>query len=145
MQKLLLRTTLILFGCLWIAACDISPSAIEYGADQCHACKMTISNHRFGAELVTTKGKVYKYDAIECLVPVVRQNGEDHYAYILVTDCDTPGNLMDARSSTFLISENLPSPMGGNLSAYSSQEAAAEALATYGGEVFSWEALKNRK
>jgi copper chaperone NosL len=130
---------------LWLTACEVSPSAIEYDADQCNACKMTISNHRFGSELVTTKGKIYKYDAIECLMPVLKKNGEDHYAYVLVTDCNEPGTLIDARTSTFLVSENLPSPMGGYLSAYSSEAAAAKALATYGGEVFSWDALKNRK
>ena len=29
---------------------------------------MTIVDPRYGAELVTTKGKVYKYDAVECLI-----------------------------------------------------------------------------
>jgi copper chaperone NosL len=113
---------LLLIFLLWGMAlsCSVSPQPINYQTDQCHSCKMIISDPRFGAELVTLKGKIYKYDAIECMVTDVLKNGEDHYAYILVTDFATPGTLVDAREMQYLISEKLPSPMGGNLSAHRS-------------------------
>jgi len=106
---------------LIFSACQVQPQDIEYGADQCHACKMIISDSRFGCELVTTKGKVYKYDAIECLVPEVMKHGTDHYEFILVGDFNNPGRLINAESAFFKIDPNVPSPMGGNLSAYSDQ------------------------
>lgn len=99
-------------------SCSVSPQPINYQTDQCHFCKMMISDPRFGAELVTRKGKIYKYDAIECMVDDMLQNGEDHYAYILVTEFATPGTLVDARNMQYLISQRLPSPMGGNLTAH---------------------------
>lgn len=101
------------------SACKVQPQDIEYGVDQCQACKMIISDSRFGCELVTTKGKVFKYDAIECMVPEVLKYGTDHYEFILVGDYSNPGHMINAESAFFRIDPKIPSPMGGNLSAYS--------------------------
>ena len=125
-----------------LSSCGIAPVPIEYNVDQCHACKMIIADSRFGSELITTKGKVYKYDAIECLVPDLVKNGEDHYKFALVTDFTQPPTLTDARSATYLISENLPSPMGGFLSAYGNEADAVKALENYGGKLYNWDELK---
>ena len=103
----------------FLIGCKVEPRQIDYNMDQCHACKMMIVDNRFGCELVTTKGKVFKYDAIECLVPEVVMNGEDYYEYILVTHFDEPAVLKNARESYYLIHAERPSPMGQNLSAYS--------------------------
>ncbi len=124
------------------ASCGVKPKPINYNEDQCHACKMIISDSRFGAELVTKKGKIYKYDAIECMVPVIRSNSEDDYAYIMVTDFHKPGKLIDATSATYLQSENLPSPMGGCLSAYKDPVAGVKAEVEFSGEVYKWNELK---
>lgn len=116
----------VLIGfCLW-SSCSVSPKPINYNIDQCSACKMIIVDERFGAELVTKKGKVFKFDAIECLIPEVIQNSEDNYAHILVTDYLNPPELIDATSSIYLISKKRPSPMGGNLSAYSTKDTAQD-------------------
>jgi copper chaperone NosL len=80
---------------------------------------MIISDQRFGSELVTTKGKIYKFDAIECMVPELLNKGADQFAYTVVTDYANPGKLMDAHNLNFLISQDLLSPMGRNLSAHS--------------------------
>ena len=145
MQKLLPELMLLLLTGLFINACTTAPSDIEYGEDQCHACKMMIADSRFGAELVTAKGKIQKFDAIECLVPELNKHGEDHYAHIMVTNFNQPGTLIDATKSTFLISNNRPSPMGGFLSAYASASEAEAAEAEYKGQVFSWENLKKQE
>ena len=55
---------LLVFSVFMFSGCSLEPKPIEYGEDQCDACKMRISDSRFGAELVTTKGKIYKYDAM---------------------------------------------------------------------------------
>jgi len=104
-----------------------------------------ISDTRFGAELVTRKGKIYKFDAIECLIPELVKKGEEMYEFVLVTDFHQPKELIDARSAWYLISKNLPSPMGGFLSAYHSKSAAEAALLESGGELMNWEALKNHE
>ncbi len=96
-----------------------------------------IVDERFGAELVTKKGKVYKFDAIECLLPETIKNGEDNYAHILVTDYLNPPTLIDATSSAFLISKNRPSPMGGNLSAYFTEDTVQDPEAAW----YDWKDL----
>lgn len=122
-------------------SCTPMPKPIDYGSDQCYGCKMIIADKRFGAELVTTKGKVYKFDAIECLIPEVKENGEDHYKHILVSDYSRPGEFLDATTGFFLISEQVPSPMGYSLSSYATQEALSNVMREHGGESYDWKQL----
>ena len=51
-----------------ISACSKGPQPINYGEDECEFCKMMVMDKRYGAELVTDKGKIYFFDSIECLV-----------------------------------------------------------------------------
>ena len=59
------------FGILLIInldSCSTEPEQLQYGTDACHFCKMTLMDKKFGAELVTTKGKVYKFDDLSCFI-----------------------------------------------------------------------------
>ncbi len=123
-------------------ACNTDPRPIEYGIDQCHACKMIIADERFGSELVTTKGKIYKFDAIECLIPTYQKNDASEYAHILVSAYNEPGQMIDANSAIFLISEMVPSPMGRYLSAYSSKNAAKSQVLTKEDALYNWTGLQ---
>ena len=130
----------ILTGILicFVVACAVAPEEINYHADACAYCRMQISDARFGAELVTRKGKVYKYDSSECLFHALSENNPDEYQYILVTDYTIPGELIDARSARFLVSPGRQSPMGGNLSAYAVESTAQAVQAEVGGELFDF-------
>lgn len=64
-------------------------------------------------------------------------------AFLLVTPFTNPGELVSVNSSTFLISKNIPSPMGAFLSAYPSLESAKEMQRERDGTLFNWEELKN--
>ncbi len=66
MQTLKRLSILILL--LIVTNCSVSPKAIDYGNDGCHFCKMTIVDKLHAAEVVTNKGKVYKFDATECMI-----------------------------------------------------------------------------
>ena len=75
-------------------ACARDPRPIAYDADGCAYCRMQISDPRFGAELVTTKGKVYAFDSIECLVAFYRQANAAHdVRSVWVSDYRNPGML----------------------------------------------------
>ena len=130
----------ILIIALLATSCTIAPKPINYNVDQCHACKMIISDNRFGAELVTKKGKVFTYDAIECLVPEVHKHGQDYYAHMVVTDYTSPETFIDARDAIYLISPERPSPMGRNLSAYSNK---ADSLSP-DDQWYEWDGLLKR-
>ena len=76
-MKTLKKVSLITL--LWLFySCNISPKAINYGADGCHYCKMTIVETTHAAQIVTKKGKPYKYDAIECLLNDFEKNIQEN-------------------------------------------------------------------
>ncbi|WP_457615451.1 nitrous oxide reductase accessory protein NosL [Lutibacter sp.] len=125
-------------------ACKPEPQAIEYGKDQCSFCKMNIVDKTHAAQYVTKKGKQFKFDAIECMVNAVSEKDEQSIAIFLVADYGNPGQMIDALKATYLISKEIKSPMGANLSALSSKEKAEELKQQYGGQLYSWESLKQK-
>ena len=134
---------LILFLALCaLTACTIEQSPIVYGKDACHFCKMNIVDKQHAAEIVTQKGKAYKYDAIECMIRDVLKRDETEIALFLITDYYNPGKLVDATKALYLISENLPSPMGANLTGFESKNKAEETQKEKSGTLYSWDELK---
>lgn len=133
-------------GLLFLFACTPQPSPIQYGHDQCEFCKMTIMDDRFAAELVTNKGKVYKFDDLFCLDKYYRMQGskESDYGHILVNDYNEQGTLIDLRKAALLKAEDLRSPMGGNIAAFSSLEKlkAFQAEKQWQAETTNWSHLK---
>ncbi len=139
----LIQRSIPLLALLLLVACSPEPQPIEYGLDACYACRMNIVDARHAAELVTEKGKIYKFDAIECMVPYYNNHSDETpFALVLVSDYAQPGALIDGRTSQFLISEAIPSPMGGNLSALASREEADQLLEDNGGDVYDWSQLR---
>lgn len=102
----------------WLLGCGAHPEPIAFGVDHCIYCKMKISDPRFGGELVTSKGKVYKFDAMECLLPYMEESKNDEFAHILGIAYDDPGHLIAVEQLKFVISEEYPSPMGAHLAGF---------------------------
>ncbi|MDR7820308.1 nitrous oxide reductase accessory protein NosL [Riemerella anatipestifer] len=50
--------------------------AIELGKDQCSHCKMTIQDSRYATELITEKGRIYKFDDLVCMEAYTRENSQ---------------------------------------------------------------------
>lgn len=130
---------------LTLSACKPTPKPIEYGADACEYCKMTIVDQQHGAEVVTKKGRAYKFDAIECMVNYAEQQGQDQFALFLINDYVQPGQLIDATGSTYLISESIPSPMGAFLSGFANGQNARTIQQAKGGALFTWEELLTQR
>lgn len=126
---------------LILSACNSKPVAIEYGVDGCHFCKMTIVDKVHAAEIVTQKGKVYKFDATECMINFMDDFDTSTIKLYLSNNYTEPEALIDATKATFLISKNVPSPMGGFLSAFKNRKDAIKVLEEKGGKIYTWEAL----
>ena len=141
MKKQLFPLLLVLVLTL---GCSIRPKPIDYGHVGCHYCSMTIVDRQHAAQLVTTKGKVFNFDAIECMMNHLMEVDTSTMALYLVNDYDRPGELVDATTATYLISENIPSPMGAFLSAFSDRQTAQGVLDAHGGELRDWSAMKQR-
>ena len=129
---------------LIFVSCKVEPAAIEFGKDQCSFCVMNIVDKTHAAQYVTAKGKQFKFDAIECMVNDLNEKKDIELAYLLVSDYGNPGQMVDAKSATFLISPEIKSPMGANLSAFLSQEKANETQKNHTGKIFTWEALQQK-
>lgn len=127
--------------CIFLWSCTPTPVDINYHEDECANCKMIIADPNFGAELVTLKGKVHKYDSAECLFRELAENPTEKYAHILVTDYLQANKLIDASNAFFLISDQLPSPMGANLSSYIEATAAQKMQEEKGGDVFDFDEI----
>ena len=126
-----------------LVSCNVSPQHIEYGSDTCHYCNMTIVDRQHASQVVSTKGKAFKYDAIECMVHSLQDDMKDtEIALYLVADFHQPGQLMDATTASYLISDQISSPMGANLSAFENEKVGLKAQEKFTGELYSWEEIQ---
>ncbi|RMH66064.1 MAG: hypothetical protein D6677_01125 [Calditrichaeota bacterium] len=135
---------LILMGItalLYLTGCSAEPQPIHYGTDVCAFCEMTIVDRQHASEMVTEKGKVYKYDSIECMLRDRKNHTDVPVALYLIDDFAHAGILTDARNATYLISENFPSPMGANLSGFASRDEAEKVMKSEGGRLFTWQEI----
>lgn len=135
---------LLIFIGLFFVSCTVEESPIVYGKEACVYCKMNIVDNQHAAEIVTKKGKPFKYDAIECMLRELNDKDENEIALFLIADYSNPGKLVDAKFATYLISENLQSPMGANLTGFNDRNKAELVLEQKGGNLFSWEEIKNK-
>ena len=133
--------SILLIISLSLSACNIEPKPIAYGEDGCHFCQMTIVDKMYAAELVTKKGKVFKFDATECMINQLKTMDADLIELFLSTNYAMPMQLIDAKRATFLISKNLPSPMGANLTAFETRNDAITKLDEKGGKLYTWNEL----
>jgi copper chaperone NosL len=123
------------------ASCAKKPASISFGVDACEYCGMTISDDRYGAVLVTEKGRSHKFDAVECLAQATSPNekfGSTGVFAVFVVPFDSRGALVPAESASFLISPVLPSPMGANITAFSTQQHAEDIQRSKPGEILDW-------
>lgn len=136
----------ILFLSLFFTACSVEPQPINYGQDACDFCKMNIVDQQHAAEIVTQKGKAFKYDAIECMMNYLNRNNlaSDEMAFLLITNYNQPGELIDATQAIYIYSEAIPSPMGAFISGLDNADSAEQIVEVKGGEFFAWDELKRR-
>ena len=131
----------ICFLALVFTACEVKPQKINYGNDNCQYCNMTIVDRQHASQIVTTKGRAYKFDAIECMLNYHTEHTDQPVAMYLVNDFKNPSELIDVKTATFLISPEISSPMGANLSAFNSEKNAQKTQAEYSGKLYDWESL----
>ncbi len=139
-----LKKSFVLVVVLFTAGCSTAPEPINYGQDGCHYCKMTIVDKIYGAEMVTDKGKVFKFDAIECMINYSKElNFTDDFQF-LANHFEEPEKLKSVEGLSFLISKNLPSPMGANLTAFANPETAKKIQQEKEGQLYNWKELRTQ-
>lgn len=122
-----------------LCSCSPTPVPIEFGKDDCDFCKMKIMDKRFGAEIVTNKGKAYKFDDINCMVAFLNEDiNPADAALLLVIDYGKPETLIDATEACFVHDENIRTPMAAGVVAYGSADACQSYVHSNGGITLPW-------
>jgi len=136
-SAVLLLIILLLFI---VSSCGSKPEPINYGHDECEFCRMLITDHRYGSEIVTNKGKVFKFDEVGCMIEyaMVKNFIGDANQKFLVTDFANPETLIDASSAFFVQNENFRSPMGSNVITFDSEISRQKFVAESGGSLLNW-------
>ena len=125
---------------LSIVSCSTEPEQINYGTDICHFCKMTLMDSKFGAELVTKKGKVYKFDDMRCFFNYynIGNDAPSDYQHALVIDYLNPGKLINAYDAFYLKSPEIRSPMDGQMAAFDSKASMSKFKKEWKGIYLAW-------
>jgi copper chaperone NosL len=129
---------------LFFASCNTKPQPFAYGKDICDDCKMTIMDSKFGGEIITKKGKIYKFDDAHCLANFIKQGNieEADIAQTVFIDYENEKNFLDVKTSYFIVSDQLKSPMNSNAAAFSTEKIAGEKASATSGTMKTWEELK---
>lgn len=138
--KQMKRNLTILGLLVFLASCSADPRPIAYGEDACHHCKMKLMDQKFGAELVTEKGKVFIFDDVNCMLQYMdsEEGKRQTYKHILVTDYLNPGVLLDANFAFYLKSEEFKTPMASNIVAFPDYDLLKEYKNKSGGVYLAW-------
>jgi copper chaperone NosL len=138
--------TLLVLLFMHLSSCSQGPQPIVPGRDNCDFCRMKVSDTRFGGEIVTSKGKVYKFDDIHCLLSFVNRPEFDRTQIGQVYLVDFSGNhaLLLASETSLLESDALLAPMGGHLAAFKDPDSLHEVANTYKGSVLKWDNVYKR-
>jgi copper chaperone NosL len=124
-------------------ACNTKPEPFAYGKDICDDCRMTIVDLKFGGELITKKGKIYKFDDAHCLANFLK-SGTIKTADIAQTvfiDHGNNKNFLDVNSLLFVVSEQLKSPMNSHAAAVPDKPAAQKLAEQTNGTIKTWNEL----
>lgn len=138
-----MKNILILPLFLFIISCgSTEPEPIKVNIDQCEFCKMKISDAHFGSEIITKKGRIYKFDDVRCMVSYVKENKTDAGSF-LVNDFSKENELIDATNAYFLSGGSINSPMRGNIVAFLQEAEATVYESKLNAKPVSWDEVLN--
>jgi copper chaperone NosL len=130
-------TAMLLF---FLTSCSSGPQPIKYGSDNCDFCKMTIVDDRFATQCISTKGKVFRFDDVQCMITFIKNRGvwRNELEGVYFADFENKGQWLKSDVAFLLESETLRSPMGGNIAAFSSSARRAELMKQFNGKELLW-------
>src|SRR6185436_10723719 len=94
---------LICLFAISLLSCNVKPEPLTMGKDACYTCKMTLMDNKFGAEIVTKKGKIYKFDDLNCMINFNNSGYEpkENIEQRLVVDFTQTDKLIDATKTYY--------------------------------------------
>jgi copper chaperone NosL len=139
-KKIMKKISIVVPGILILNGCTIEPEPINYGKDNCASCQMTIMDSKFSGQILTKKGKIFKFDDAICVVEYLKSNQieSNQVKSILLSNFLNHGEFLDASLATLIKSDDLKSPMNGNVSAVEANKADS-LFRTINGDMVTWQ------
>ncbi len=134
------RAAALFSAFLLLAGCGRGPRDISFGKENCAHCGMTVSDRRFAAELVTVKGKVFVFDAIECMAGFLAEGkvADAEVGSVWTMMLDKPGEFTDGAKAWYLRSDRITSPMGMHIAAFHDLASAEKSRKENPGLLYRW-------
>ena len=136
-------TIMLLFSIATFSCSNNKPVPINLNKDNCDYCSMGISDGQFGSEIITEKGRAYKFDDIICMVNYCKENPKNSIAAYFVHDYSKQNILIPASSAYFLSSDAIHSPMRGGIIAFSNENIKNEVNKKYKAKTITWDTILN--
>ena len=136
---------LLLFTLLTVS-CSTAPQPLVVGQDECSYCKMPIAEIKYGSEIITEKGKVFKYDDVGCMIKFLKNDfhGDASTITMYVALFSADHELKDVNKLVFLKSAEIHSPMNSGIAAFSSRQDAESLSSKFPGEILTWDQLQKQ-
>lgn len=139
------KTTLPILLLFVAASCvNYNQVPIKYNADTCNNCKMTISDEKFCAQAISTKGRAFKFDDIQCMVQFVDAQPDTKMAAYYVHSFTGGDVFLDADKAFFIKGGEIRTPMNGGMIAIPSRQEAQTLATEYDATVVSWKTILNQ-
>ncbi len=142
-KRMAFPTTVLLLPLLLLGSCNAGPEAIAVGTDNCSFCKMTVSDAKYGGEIVTKKGKVFKFDDIHCLLSYSKGNmvEQKDVKDIYLVDYAGTHALVNAKECFLLQGGDIKSPMNGDVIAFKSNDDMKPFIKSLNAKEVTWQEL----
>lgn len=146
MMKMFKNLVMIISLVLLFSGCSVEPEAINYGKDQCAACRMTIMEPKFAGEIINNNGKVFKFDDAHCVAEYLQdgQIKQEDVKMVVFTNFNQPEDFLQTNNAWFVKSASLKSPMNGNVAAFPDKATAEAEAKSLQGEAGSWEEIMKK-
>ncbi|MBK6640395.1 MAG: nitrous oxide reductase accessory protein NosL [Bacteroidia bacterium] len=109
--------------------------------EHCIYCKMMISDLKYAAEIVTMKGRAYKFDDLICLTAFLKEEPDFQVKEIYVSSFHPPHELFHTKEMSFYTTSDHKGPMGGNIIAIDKSVDASTFLKNTNATPVSWDAI----
>ncbi|MFL5739139.1 MAG: nitrous oxide reductase accessory protein NosL [Flavisolibacter sp.] len=126
-----------------LVSCNTAPQPFALGKDHCDECSMTIMDPKFGGEILTKKGRLYRFDDAHCLAQYIKKGKirQEDISRTVFINYDNNKQFLDVKSILFVMSSQLQTPMNGHAAAFSTKAAAEKKAKELSGQIMEWPEL----
>ena len=132
------KLTYLLILLLSVSCKTKEADPIKLNSDGCDFCKMKIADGKFGAELITTKGRIYKFDDMHSMINYQKENLATKIQSFYIHDFNQNNVLISAESAFYVKGGEINSPMRGNIIAVKTEKEAKNIALKYNASLVSW-------